>query len=279
MCGMIEKNGKPENKEKIIMMKLGMIRYYDAASFDAVKNLGLEFIESCRNNDEESIDFVNHVSDIKANIARTGIPIRSVGRWNAECNVGGKIDEDRFKIVTDLFDAAVEVGAPVFVCGCNYDKSISLFKNYAAAIELFGRLLDRAKASGTKIAVYNCDWNNFVCNDAAYKIVLGELPELMLKFDASHAYNRGEDYMGIISNWGDRFAHVHIKGTVHAGRHGVDDPPAGMDDIKWGSVFATLYARKYDGGLSIEPHSSTWSGELGEKGVKYTIDFIRPFIL
>ena len=261
------------------MMKLGMIRGCEPESFDAVKNLGLEFIEICRNYDDETVDFSNHVEEIKANFARTGIPIRSVGRWNAECNVGGRIDEARFKIITDLFDAAVAIGAPVFVCGCNYDESVSLYKNYTAAIELFGRLLDRAKASGTKIAVYNCDWNNFVYSDTQYKVVLGELPELMIKFDASHAYNRGEDYIKLISDWGDRFAHVHIKGTLHANGLRVDDPPAGMDDINWRSLFAALYARKYDGGLSIEPHSVTWRGELGEKGVKFTIDFIKQFIL
>lgn len=261
------------------MMKLGMINGFDAAAFDRVKSMGLEFIESCRNNDGESLDFIAHTEEIKANIARTGIPIQSVGRWNAQCNVGGKIDETRFKVITDLFDSAVEVGSPNFVCGVNYDDSVSLYKNYTVAIELFGRLLQRAKASGINVAVYNCDWGNFVCDDRAWRVVLGELPELKIKFDCSHSYNRGEDYLGTLSDWGDRITHMHIKGTVHAGRRGVDDPPAGMDDIKWGSVFAILYARGYNGGLSIEPHSGTWMGELGERGVKYTIDYIRPFIM
>lgn len=29
----------------------------------------------------------------------------------------------------------------------------------------------------------------------------------------------------------------------------------------------------------FEPHSSTWSGEKGEKGVKYTIKYIRDLML
>jgi len=52
-----------------------------------------------------------------------------------------------------------------------------------------------------------------------------------------------------------------------------------MDDINWPSVFAVLYARGYDGDLSIEPHSPTWWGELGEKGVAFTRDYIRRFML
>ena len=52
-----------------------------------------------------------------------------------------------------------------------------------------------------------------------------------------------------------------------------------MDDIQWSSLFAILYARGYQGDLSIEPHSRVWSGALGEKGVLYTRDFIRGFML
>ena len=108
-------------------------------------------------------------------------------------------------------------------------------------------------------------------------------PELFrsdaLKYDASHSYNRGDDYLGELSDWCERVAHVHIKGTTHAGKRAVADPPAGMDDIKWSSLFSILYARGYDGDLSIEPHSSVWCGELGAAGVLFTRDFIKQYIV
>jgi sugar phosphate isomerase/epimerase len=81
-----------------------------------------------------------------------------------------------------------------------------------------------------------------------------------------------------MSNWGESIAHFHIKGTVHAGQRTVDDPPAGMDDINWGSVFAVLYGRGYDGDLSIEPHSNTWHGDLADFGVAFTRDYVKKFI-
>ena len=109
--------------------------------------------------------------------------------------------------------------------------------------------------------------------------VISELPELCIKYDPSHAYNRGDNYLDEISDWAHRFAHVHIKGTTIAGKNPVDDPPAGMDDLRWGSIFSILYARGYDGDLSIEPHSATWRGELGDAGVAFTRDYIRQFIL
>jgi sugar phosphate isomerase/epimerase len=53
-----------------------------------------------------------------------------------------------------------------------------------------------------------------------------------------------------------------------------------MDGIPWGAVFAILYAQDYKGVLSIEPHSGTWNhGTRGEFGVRFTIDYMKKFIL
>jgi len=263
------------------MMKLGIINNaINPGSYDYVKSLGLEFIESCCNFDNDSKSFIENVGLIKENIARTGIKIQSVGRWNLLPNAGGKFNEEQMALQIALMDSAIEIGAPVFVCGVNKDDSVSLFKNYSFAVEYFGKLLEHA-AGRIKVASYNCDWNNFVCSDEQWKIVHSELPELGIKFDCSHAINRGEDYLTELSNWGDRVYHFHVKGTAKTNGRYVDDPPAGMDGTCWGNVFAILYARGYDGGLSIEPHSTTWSDKtgLGEKGIEFTKNFIRQYIV
>ena len=262
-------------------MKLGIIRGHDAPAFDYVKGKGLDFIETCCNNDGEARLFTDQTADIKANIARTGIEIASVGRWAAKPNKGATFDEAQMEIQYALFDAAVEVGSPVFVCGCNYDGSVSLYKNYGFAIEYFGRLLDRAKDKNIKVAVYNCSWENFICSPREWEVVLAELPQLGIKYDCSHSVNAGRDYLTELSDWGDRIYHFHVKGTVITRGRYVDDPPAGIDGFNWGEIFAILYARGYDSGLSIEPHSATWQGgsELGKKGIDYTIKYIRQYIL
>jgi len=145
---------------------------------------------------------------------------------------------------------------------------------------LFGTFLDRAKGK-IKIAVYNCSWENFVYNPITWNVVLEELPDLMIKYDCSHSFERGDNYLAELSDWGHRIAHMHVKGAVKAGSKHVDDSPAGMDGIDWKQVFAIMYSRKYDGGLSIEPHSATWraDSELGEKGIGFTMNYIRQFIL
>jgi sugar phosphate isomerase/epimerase len=261
-------------------MRLGRIQNnYTEAGFALVKEQGLDFIEICCNNAEEAQRLIDAKESVKALVEATGIPISSVGRWNHDLHKDGAIDKEKAEQYIELLKTAIYLGAKTFVCGCNYDNSISLLKNYENAVEFFGMLCDIAKGSGVKVAIQNCDWNNFVVSEKHWEVVLGALPELYIKYDASHAYNRGEDYLAVLSNWGERVAHVHIKGTTHAGRRGVDDPPAGMDDINWSSLFSILYARKYDGDLSIEPHSATWLGELGNKGVLFTRDFIRKYML
>ena len=263
------------------MMKLGIINNKpNRESLAYVKGLGLSFIEMCNNNNDETRYCHEHIGQYISDVREADLTIGSIGRWNSAMNVGGKVNEEEFAIVSETLEDAITAGAPTFVCGCNYDKSVSLFKNYSAAIEIFGRFLEKARGTGTQVAVYNCDWNNFVNNMEAWKIVLGELPDLKIKFDASHSYHAGRDYMREISDWGDRFAHVHIKGAVVTGGRYVDDPPAGIDDLKWPSIFAALYARGYDGCLSIEPHSAAWMFDTarGKAGVRYTVEYISKFI-
>ena len=260
-------------------MRIGRIQNnYTAAGFDLVKNTNLEFIEICCNNQAEAEKLIANKENIKAEIARTGIDVSCVGRWNHDINVGGKIDEERKSVYLAQLDAAIELGAKTFVCGCNYADEVSLYKNYTLALDFLGQLTERAKASGIKIAIQNCHWNNFIDSPEQWKVILGENPDLWLKYDPSHAYNRHADYLAEMSDYGEKIAHFHVKGTTHAGSRAVSDPPAGMDDLQWGSIFSILYARGYDGDLSIEPHSKTWHGELGDFGVNFTRNFINKFI-
>ncbi|MBC8079768.1 MAG: hypothetical protein H7X86_05455, partial [Gorillibacterium sp.] len=89
----------------------------------------------------------------------------------------------------------------------------------------------------------------------------------------------GRDYLQEMSVWGHRFHHVHIKGSLIIGGERFDDPPAGLDQTDWRSFMAVLYAKQYRGGLSIEPHSSIWTGKLGEQGMDYTIKHMRSMML
>ncbi len=260
-------------------MKLGMINGYDKASFEKIKKCGLEFVEVCCNFDEDNVRFIDSVESIKKNVAETGIPVGSVGRWNLAPNVGGKIVPEEIEKNIALMHAAAEVGSPVFVCGCNYDDSVSLYKNYVAAVDYFSQICEEAKKLDIIPAVYNCSWSNFVNSSKQWEVVLGEVPDLMIKYDCSHTFERGNDYIAELNKWLPRVAHMHVKGMIKVNGECVDAPPAGMDMIDWRTVFALIYKYNYNRGLSIEPHSETWCGELADPGVIFTINYIKQFIL
>ena len=261
-------------------MRLGrIISDWSINGFNMALNQELESVEFCCNDEKDALSFISRKEEILDSMKKTGLPISSIGRWNHDVQVNGRLSPERMKSYIALLDTALELRANTFTCGINYDETISLYRNYCNAVEFFGALTERAKGKDIKVAVQNCDWNNFVVSPEHWNIILGENKDLCLKFDASHTYNRGDDYLVELSDWCERVAHVHIKGTVHAGKRDVDDPPAGMDDIRWSSIFAILYARGYDGDLSIEPHSRAWIGERAKAGVIYTRDFIRKFLV
>ena len=91
-------------------MKLGIIRPVAPESFDYAKEKGLDFIEICSNYDNETENFIASADDILRNIDRTGIPVLSVGRWNAEPLKEGRIDEDVFGMICRQIDVVAKIG-------------------------------------------------------------------------------------------------------------------------------------------------------------------------
>ena len=112
-----------------------------------------------------------------------------------------------------------------------------------------------------------------------HKIIHGYLKDLYIKYDTSHCINAGGDYLQETRDWGKRFIHVHLKGAVKIEGKVYDNPPAGMDQTDWTSFMGILYGLGYDGGLSIEPESAYWHGELSDRGVDYTIRYFRNMMI
>jgi len=265
-------------------MKLGIIsRGFEREDLQYIKDLGLEFAEFCVNCDTENRfqEFYDKADNIASICKELGIEVGSVGRWAGDkINKDGSISEEELFADTTLIKATAKVNCPVYNCSCNYVDEISLYENYTAAIEYFEKLIDIGKEYGVKIATVNCHWNNYVHSDPAWSMIHGYLKDLYIKFDPSHSiYAKGENYLSEMVKWGERFAHVHIKGSLLIDGERLDDPPAGLDMTDWNAFMGTLYAVGYDGTLSIEPHSSIWKGDLGERGIKHTINMMRNLIV
>ena len=257
-------------------MKLGMISpSHDAAGIQRIKALGLDYAEFDVNADD--ISYLNR-AEIRKALSETGVKLGPVGRWGrdritADGSICAKEQKDEF----DLIDMCAELGCPVYITGCNYVDGLSYYQNVSAAIAYFQSLIDYA-AGRVKLCVYNCSWNNYVNKPHEWDIINDHLKALGIKFDPSHTVNGGRDYLSEAALYGANFDHVHLKGTLNIdGRH-IDDPPAGMDMINWGALLSILRKYNYQGMLSIEPHSATWQGELGEQGLKYTIDYFKKLL-
>lgn len=258
-------------------MELGIISWIREEDFQHVKEKGLSFVELDVNDRAE--EFLTHLEDIKGYSKKYELPVGAVGRWGSDRMKKDGINEEELKLEYQLIDATSELGCGVYITGCNYVEEISYYENICFAIAYFEKLIAHGKEKGVKIATYNCRWNNFVCTPTEYRLIHGYLKDLYIKYDTSHCIYAGGDYMQEARDWADRFAHVHLKGALVVDGERYDDPPAGLDQTNWGAFLAILYAKGYDGGLSIEPHSANWNGELGDKGVDYTIRYFRNLML
>jgi sugar phosphate isomerase/epimerase len=110
-------------------------------------------------------------------------------------------------------------------------------------------------------------------------MIHGHLKDLGIKYDPSHCYQEGGDYMSETKNWGDRFFHVHIKGCINIDGKRFDNVPAGLDQLDWGSFLALLYIKNYKGLFSIEAESNLWVGEMREIGIDYTIEYLKKLLI
>ena len=261
-------------------MVLGIINGWRREHIRAVRSLGLDAVEFCMNHNYDSFEILKEKESIKSACEEFKVSVGSIGRWGMDrIDKNGEIIPEALQHDRNLIDLASYLGCPVFNAGCNYTEGKSFYENCMIAVRYFGALLDYAEGKNVKIAVYNCDWSNFVVEPKSWSVVLGALPALGIKYDTSHAINRKSDYLKEIADWGDRIYHFHIKGNLQVAGESYDDSPAGLDTTKWPAVMALLYIKNYDGMLSIEPHSGKWRGAKGQWGVRFTIDFMRPFIM
>ena len=300
-------------------MKLGIIMPPKPESFDEAKKLGLDFVEFDLNPGEffgmPKWDLADRREELKAASQRTGVEVGAVGRWASHIlDENGQIIPAELDEVKAIIDFGAFLGAKHYLCSVNYVKELSYYKNITAAIKVLNKIVAYAKDHGMETAIVNCMMGgNYIRTPEQWKLVLPEVPGLGIKYDPSHSFVHGGQngaYLEEGLEWGSYFKYCHIKGVIQRGEsHEPDDwammdfikahpelkdellkktlgpnnyydnPPAGIDVINWRAFFAILYKYGYDGYLAIEPHSATWQGEKGDKGVRYTIKYIRDLII
>lgn len=259
-------------------MKLGIIAPVAEESFRYAQRMGLDFVEFCINGTDHGELLHKYEKELPQWIEKYNVTVGSIGRWKTSVLLpDGTVDPEEVEIAKDLMRIAASLNCPNYVCGCAYVQEISKFSNYASAIQFFQTVLDNAP-EGIKVSVYNCRKGNFVNTQEDWEIVHGHLPGLGIKFDPCHSIYAGSDYLQELVQWGHRVYHVHLKGSMLINGQPVDEPPAGLDQTDWKSVLNILRLKGYDGGLSIEPHSAVYKGDLYDAGIRYTIDYFRKLM-
>lgn len=261
-------------------MKLGIINGWSEGCIEYVRSKGLDAVEFCVNYNYDSADFLSKAADIKGYAEKYNISVGAIGRWGMQrIDDNGEIIPEALENDKNLITAAGIIGCPVYNCGVNYTEGKTFYENCEIAINYFRTLVEFAKDKNVKIASYNCRWENFVVEPEAWRVILSAVPEMGLKYDPSHSIGNGGNYLKEILEFGDRIFHFHLKGTVEIGGEHYDDAPAGMDQTDWKTVMDILYTKDYDGMLSIEPHSSFWTGKKGQWAIDFTANYFRPYIM
>jgi len=213
-----------------------------------------------------------------------GIDVSAIGLWrrnpiHPDPEVRGRCHKELRRII----EYAGFLEAPVVITSGGVNPAKSVSECAADLVEAFKPILSYAKNRGVRLALYNCRGNgekaNFAHGPEAWNPVFKALPDLGIKYDPSHPYYEGKDYLREMRDYGDHIYHVHAKGALTIGGRRFEDPPAGMDDINWGKVMAILYHHGYRGDISIEPHSPTWKGEMRYKCILLAQNHLKPFII
>ena len=246
-------------------MRIGFITDLSEADFKFAKKNGIACVEF---NFSDDIKAVKHFDSVKVYMKKYGVDFSVIGMFGRNY-----ISTDEGEALRHMEDAKALVnlcqgiGAPCFVTGAGHAEERSLDENVDRAIPFFEELIDYAKERGIKVALYNCHWGNFAFAPDSWEKLLPKLPDLGLKYDPSHTFYDGRDYLQEILDWGEHIYHFHAKGGMKIGGKRFEDPPAGLDQIDWGSIMAVLYHHKYRGDINIEPHSGVWLAEHRYDGI------------
>ncbi|MCL1793327.1 MAG: sugar phosphate isomerase/epimerase [Oscillospiraceae bacterium] len=120
----------------------------------------------------------------------------------------------------------------------------------------------------------------------SWDIIFSRIEGIGLKYDPSFSLQGGRSYASEIVKYGKLIKHVHIKDEVIFGQttdfnQGLKPHryvPAGMGDIKWGTVMALLYEEGYAGDFAIETHSPYWGANM-EKDITLSRRHLEQFIV
>jgi len=248
------------------MFKIGFRSHFYPNEIEFCKKHGIEVLELIWE------EHIFHRKDEIRNLNKNG-PVRITA-----ITMGVDFDFEQSK---DYIEFSASLGCPVLVghpAPVSYEdpEGIRRFVGNWTQIAQYG------KKNGVKMAVHSCG-----LDPVSWDIMLGNVPDLYLKYDPSFTVYAGRSYVEDLVKYGKKVVHVHIKDALCTGRstdfgetgllkHRYT--PAGMGDIKWGQIMNMLYESDYQGDFAIETHSEFWGNNF-EKDIILSKRHIEQFIV
>ena len=258
-------------------MRIGFITDLSEEDFKFAAENGIPCVEFYCSDDINVL--INSKDQIKRYMEEYGVEFTTIalfGRNHISQDVNER--EKHHDDAKALMDIAADLGAPTFFTSAGHAEDRDLNTNCGLAVDALGSLVEYGKKIGVKVALYNCHWGNFAFAPDSWEILHKEVPDLGIKYDPSHCFYDGRDYLKEARDWGHRFYHVHAKGSLMIDGKRFEDPPAGMDQTNWGALMAVLYHHNYEGDIVIEPHAKTWLGARRHAGIRIAARHLEQFV-
>jgi len=262
-------------------MRVGMISNWDEQDIKFAAEAQLpwvEFIPWCPMG-----DFTGKRKDIEGLLAKHKVNVSAMGFFNHDIiNPDAAKRESDLKDIREMIALCKDWKAPVFMLGAgllqkDQDERAALRQS----IEALKKIVDDAGKQGLTVAIYNCHCWNYCTTPRHWEALLAAIPQIRFKYDCSHSYYDGRDYLAELRDFGKYLAHFHVKGCIKAEGRQVYDPPAGLDQLDWRSVLGLLYRAEYKGVLSLEPHTKIWSdpSQLKYQGLRFSAKYIKSLLV
>ncbi|HYG76179.1 MAG TPA: sugar phosphate isomerase/epimerase [Planctomycetota bacterium] len=258
-------------------MRIGMIADWVEADIKFAADTKIpyvEFIPWC-----PMSEFTGKRKEVETLLDKYNVKTSAMGFFNHDIiHPDATKRASELKDVNEMIDLCKAWHTPVFMIGAGeLQKGRNEQEALRESIEALKRIVNYAGERGITVAVYNCHCWNYCVTPRHWGALLSAIPQIRFKYDCSHSYYDGRDYLSEIRDFGQYFAHFHVKGCVKAEGRRLDDPPAGLDQIDWRSVMALLYKCEYKGVLSLEPHSPLWTDakRMKYQGLRFSANFIR----
>lgn len=249
------------------MFKIGYRSFATEADLEIAKRVGIDTIELMWFDEPGS---KGRKDEILRNLDKYEINVSSITTVMGNDPEGLKAD----------IDFAASIGVKAYVA---HPPALSFADT--SAWEEFKRVwtpaAEYARERGVWLCLHSCGLNR-----ESWDIMFSLVDNIGMKYDPSFSDQAGYSYVDEIAHYGSKIKHIHIKDEITHGRttdfeRGILPRryvPAGMGDMKWGSVIAMLYEVGYEGDFAIETHSAYWSANM-ERDLVISKRHLEQFIV